>query len=337
MSSDLFVDDNSFYRHSFEEDHFSDPFSPFSDSAIDILQALSDSKNLVGEQPHSLEQSSRNLVSSSPPNYQLKSLSLYQATHSVPLETDPYLGSALENFSALDNLEVKTEQCSGDQNAFLYNNQGPQQTFAPHSYRGGDEFVAKYMQKNYSSNFFDGKPSFVFQPSFDSLMESPSFQTQAASLSSPESSYLTCHMRRRVSSTGDLQNFTTTHNPRESSAMEDAGNFKMSKYTAEERKERILKYRAKRSQRNFNKTIKYACRKTLADNRPRIRGRFARNDEAGEIDKPACSTREEDEDDLWIEGLNVEEELGERTARGPQQFVNNNFGPPQFDYYVYYH
>lgn len=205
MSSDLFVDDDSFYRHSFEEDHFSDPFSPFSDSAIDILQALSDSKNLVGEQPHSLEQSSRNLVSSSPPNYQLKSLSLYQATHSVPLETDPYLGSALENFSALDNLEVKTEQCSGDQNAFLYNNQAPQQTFAPHSYRGGDEIVAKYMQKSYSSNFFDGKPSFVFQPSFDSLMESPSFQTQAASLSSPESSYLTCHMRRRVSSTGDLQ------------------------------------------------------------------------------------------------------------------------------------
>lgn len=44
----------------------------------------------------------------------------------------------------------------------------------------------------------------------------------------------------------------------------------------------------------------YACRKTLADNRPRIRGRFARNDEPGEIPKAACSTREEDEDDFWV-------------------------------------
>ena len=33
-------------------------------------------------------------------------------------------------------------------------------------------------------------------------------------------------------------------------------NFKVGRYSAEERKERISKYRAKRSQRNFNKTIK---------------------------------------------------------------------------------
>lgn len=37
--------------------------------------------------------------------------------------------------------------------------------------------------------------------------------------------------------------------------MEEA-NFKVGRYSAEERKERILKYRAKRNQRNFNKTIK---------------------------------------------------------------------------------
>ena len=44
----------------------------------------------------------------------------------------------------------------------------------------------------------------------------------------------------------------------------------------------------------------YACRKTLADNRPRIRGRFARNDETGEIPKAAHLNRHEDEDDLWV-------------------------------------
>lgn len=47
--------------------------------------------------------------------------------------------------------------------------------------------------------------------------------------------------------------------------------------------------------------IKYACRKTLADSRPRIRGRFARNDEAGEIHKTATfHAYEEDEDDFWV-------------------------------------
>ncbi|GER37578.1 CCT motif family protein [Striga asiatica] len=54
------------------------------------------------------------------------------------------------------------------------------------------------------------------------------------------------------------------------------------RYSAEERKRRILRYLKKRNQRNFNKTIKYECRKTLADKRVRIRGRFAKNNEQNE-------------------------------------------------------
>ncbi|CAK9157775.1 unnamed protein product [Ilex paraguariensis] len=54
---------------------------------------------------------------------------------------------------------------------------------------------------------------------------------------------------------------------------------KIGKYSVEERKDRILRYLKKRNQRNFNKTIKYACRKTLADKRVRVRGRFAKNNE----------------------------------------------------------
>ncbi|KAG6589308.1 Zinc finger protein CONSTANS-LIKE 5, partial [Cucurbita argyrosperma subsp. sororia] len=57
-------------------------------------------------------------------------------------------------------------------------------------------------------------------------------------------------------------------------------NMKVGRYSEEVRKERILRYLKKRNQRNFNKTIKYACRKTLADRRIRVRGRFARNNEA---------------------------------------------------------
>ncbi|KAL4271939.1 hypothetical protein GQ457_13G001090 [Hibiscus cannabinus] len=52
---------------------------------------------------------------------------------------------------------------------------------------------------------------------------------------------------------------------------------KVVRYSVEERKDRILRYLKKRNRRNFNKTIKYACRKTLADRRVRVRGRFARN------------------------------------------------------------
>ncbi|KAH7287103.1 hypothetical protein KP509_32G038300 [Ceratopteris richardii] len=47
-------------------------------------------------------------------------------------------------------------------------------------------------------------------------------------------------------------------------------------YTKEERLPRIERYRRKRTERDFNKKIKYTCRKTLADSRPRIKGRFAR-------------------------------------------------------------
>lgn len=51
----------------------------------------------------------------------------------------------------------------------------------------------------------------------------------------------------------------------------------------------------------MKKKMKYACRKTLADNRPRVRGRFARNDEVLENPKIASSfTRQENDDDLWV-------------------------------------
>ena len=43
------------------------------------------------------------------------------------------------------------------------------------------------------------------------------------------------------------------------------------------------RYRQKRHERNFNKRIKYQCRKTLADSRPRVRGRFARNDDVAAV------------------------------------------------------
>ncbi|KAI3776283.1 hypothetical protein L1987_46058 [Smallanthus sonchifolius] len=69
------------------------------------------------------------------------------------------------------------------------------------------------------------------------------------------------------------------------------------KLTNEERKEKIHRYMKKRNERNFSKKIKYACRKTLADSRPRVRGRFAKNEEFGDHHRNNCNTHEEDTDE----------------------------------------
>ncbi|KAK6142089.1 hypothetical protein DH2020_012191 [Rehmannia glutinosa] len=132
----------------------------------------------------------------------------------------------------------------------------------------------------------------------------------------PETSYV-----RKALSTGDLQGVNLgQHNQRansplatESSIIESMN--RASPYSPEEKKERIERYRSKRNLRNFNKKIKYECRKTLADSRPRIRGRFARNDEMMMIEKTpqtqiwdhntGIDQDYEDDDDNWINFLDA--------------------------------
>lgn len=55
----------------------------------------------------------------------------------------------------------------------------------------------------------------------------------------------------------------------------------------------------------FSSGNQYACRKTLADSRPRVRGRFARNDETDQ--KPTvqwshigAAEEEDEEDESWV-------------------------------------
>ncbi|KAJ6341770.1 hypothetical protein OIU78_009843 [Salix suchowensis] len=336
MSSDLYVLDASLYHLSSPEIvspggdlFFSDPFPPFRDSSIDVLQEFSNNQNTQYpvENSNSVDSFRPSILSSSPPSHQLESLSLYQTNHLQALANSENLADGHGDFPGLDALEVKTEECQVG-----FDSSYSQQYFMPHSFTGVEN-VAKMMQRSYSSNSFEGNPGFLFQPRFDSLLESPNYQGQA--LSSPENNFLAGHLRR-VCSTGDLQNINKTPQTKqrsfssplatESSFVEDS-NFKAGRYSAEERKERISKYRAKRNQRNFNKTIKYACRKTLADNRPRIRGRFARNEEIGEIPKVACSTEDEDEEQKWFDGLHEEEDDG---AIGGS---SGGFAQPQLQYY----
>ncbi|KAF8109445.1 hypothetical protein N665_0095s0018 [Sinapis alba] len=80
-------------------------------------------------------------------------------------------------------------------------------------------------------------------------------------------------------------------------------NTKVGRYTVEERKDRIMRYLKKKNQRNFNKTIKYVCRKTLADRRVRVRGRFARNNDTCEqqshMSKTHHNNNSEKEEDMF--------------------------------------
>ncbi|XP_076897496.1 zinc finger protein CONSTANS-LIKE 5-like [Bidens hawaiensis] len=49
-----------------------------------------------------------------------------------------------------------------------------------------------------------------------------------------------------------------------------------------DREARVMRYREKRKNRKFEKTIRYASRKAYAETRPRIKGRFAKRTESGD-------------------------------------------------------
>ncbi|KAK9672949.1 hypothetical protein RND81_12G136600 [Saponaria officinalis] len=111
---------------------------------------------------------------------------------------------------------------------------------------------------------------------------------------------------------GDLQAFSNENSQMKNGATNstpisteisslDDPTYKVGKLSAEQRKEKIHRYMKKRNERNFSKKIKYACRKTLADSRPRVRGRFAKNDEYGDGHKLMNGHHEDDDyDDVAV-------------------------------------
>ncbi|XVF46440.1 hypothetical protein PTKIN_Ptkin03bG0026900 [Pterospermum kingtungense] len=128
-----------------------------------------------------------------------------------------------------------------------------------------------------------------------------------------------CGSVRRVFSTGDLVQGQGQHHQRRRSESPSSNESNTNAiiegmmtgacpYSPEEKKERIERYRSKRNLRNFNKKIKYACRKTLADSRPRIRGRFVRSEEiekSPQVDQwnHIGGEEEEEDEDNWANFL----------------------------------
>lgn len=64
-----------------------------------------------------------------------------------------------------------------------------------------------------------------------------------------------------------------------------ASAYRIGRYTPAERRIRIARYREKRAQRNYNRRVKYDCRKTIADKRVRVQGRFVKRAEEQAIVK----------------------------------------------------
>ncbi|KAL3738171.1 hypothetical protein ACJRO7_019666 [Eucalyptus globulus] len=317
---------SSSYLHAYEQDlqFVPDPLSPFSDSYIDILHEFSscasENQSPVPKSPHVYGPAPAAAVfSASLPSQELEHLRLRRGTQ-LQQQQQQQLSKHAPDYA--NGFSGSTREIKADRECHHGADSEAAFEFVPVGYGGDGDNVCKYMQRSYSSNFFNGTRPHLLQP--PPRVELPS-------ISSPESCFFSGQMMRRVYSTGDLQRMKATSNPT-SPFMEEASSCRVGRYSAEERRHRIQKYRAKRTQRNFNKTIKYACRKTLADSRPRIRGRFARNDEPGETPKASGFARDEHDDDdeqLWFAFHGGEQEYG--AARGGPFMAS--YGQTQFQYY----
>lgn len=73
---------------------------------------------------------------------------------------------------------------------------------------------------------------------------------------------------------------------------------------AESREARLMRYREKRKNRRFEKTIRYASRKAYAEARPRIKGRFVKRAPAAaaspDTDGAAAATNASDTAKFWL-------------------------------------
>ncbi|RCV05216.1 hypothetical protein SETIT_1G065300v2 [Setaria italica] len=67
-----------------------------------------------------------------------------------------------------------------------------------------------------------------------------------------------------------------------------AGRVAVATAAGESREARLMRYREKRKNRRFEKTIRYASRKAYAESRPRVKGRFAKRADDNDADAAAA-------------------------------------------------
>ncbi|CAN6321525.1 unnamed protein product [Urochloa humidicola] len=153
---------------------------------------------------------------------------------------------------------------------------------------------AEAPQRGFFSSASDGSNSMAMIGEYQKMMEGEGLARTYSDTDSMQGAFNSAEMQVG----GNNQHLTNgcNGNPAtlpstELSGLEDS-TFKVVRLSPEERKEKIHRYIKKRNERNFSKKIKYACRKTLADSRPRVRGRFAKNDELCEAAQSSSHNNE---------------------------------------------
>ncbi|CAM6050303.1 unnamed protein product [Sphagnum compactum] len=146
--------------------------------------------------------------------------------------------------------------------------------------------------------------------------------------------YMVTPSMRRAQSTGDLQRSTVIQVGGGNLSPMYGDTKRVGRFTLEERRQLLQKFQQKRTQRNFNKKIKYACRKSLADKRPRVRGRFARNDDSTEHPSHMNGHKIEDDDEIGKEnGHNKEKNPTRKNPHSHYYYTNPIKKSPHSHYY----
>ncbi|CAK9231074.1 unnamed protein product [Sphagnum troendelagicum] len=155
-------------------------------------------------------------------------------------------------------------------------------------------------------------PGSLTHPEFTGQLTSPvsKLQCQQSDLQDmARAALMAAPSMRRAQSTGDLQRSTAMQvGGGNSSPVYGIDTKRVGRFTLEERRQLLQRFQQKRAQRNFNKKIKYACRKSLADKRPRVRGRFARNDESTEHPSHGNGHKLEDDDEVQVDTVMGEDD-----------------------------
>jgi len=107
----------------------------------------------------------------------------------------------------------------------------------------------------------------------------PNHMTGSGDHDSDDGESATSANRRRGSSAADSDDQDSGDGAKDSE-------HRIGAYTVEERRARIARFHRKRKQRVWNHKVKYDCRKKLADNRPRFKGRFVRR-----VDRDAATAK----------------------------------------------
>ncbi|KAF6144447.1 hypothetical protein GIB67_024674, partial [Kingdonia uniflora] len=217
------------------------------------------------------------------PDHIINGFSTYSPDQVIPLNGTPlppvYEDECLPSFSYNVNLDPSSPSCS-----FI------------------DANVGQFFTGNLNTGF-PGDGSCMFP---GSLLMGSELQGQDLDFQGDNGGVYSPQSVQQGYSSSDMQLLNGSGNSTLTSEISnlEESTYKVGRLSVEERKEKIHRYMKKRNERNFSKKIKYACRKTLADSRPRVRGRFAKNDDFGEMTRANCSSHDEDDDEIVVKEEN---------------------------------